>query len=396
MTHSLPRRLFAGGAAGLLAMMAMAACSNDASDANTVKVGWEVPLTGAYQPLGEDMRDAFKLYLEAHDNKLGGREVELSTADEADGPETSLPAAERLIKQDEVDVLAGIVNGASYAAVAPVAQENKIPLLGAGGRPDLNPDELDGLWHTSWISSETGAALGPWMAENVEGSVYPIGPDYQGGYDQMGGFTSTYQEAGGELANGKDESTWTPWPDETNFTPYFTEIANSDAKAVYAFYAGAQAIDFVTQYAKSEIKDLPLYGAFLTEGSILETMGEDAKGIFSVMNYSPDLDNQANREFVAEWSSTYDRQASLYAAVSWDTAYVLDQAIGNIPEGEDVTPEAINEAVGDLGQIDSPRGVWEFSEKTHAPIQRWYLREVQQDGNKLSNVVIEDLATIGG
>ena len=39
------------------------------------------------------------------------------------------------------------------------------------------------------------------MAQNVAGSVYAFGPDYQGGYDQLRGFTDAYTKAGGKLAN---------------------------------------------------------------------------------------------------------------------------------------------------------------------------------------------------
>jgi branched-chain amino acid transport system substrate-binding protein len=78
---------------------------------------------------------------------------------------------------------------------------------------------------------------------------------------------------------------------------------------------------------------------------------------------------------------------------SWDAALVLDRAVAAVDGA--VTPAAINQAIGGLGQIDSPRGPWQFSGRTHAPIQRWYLRVVARDGSELTNVLVEDLATIG-
>ena len=78
---------------------------------------------------------------------------------------------------------------------------------------------------------------------------------------------------------------------------------------------------------------------------------------------------------------------------SYDAAAVLDKAIAKV-NGK-VTPANINQALGALGQIDSPRGTWQFSQKTHSPIQRWYLRVVRRDGTELSNRVVQDLATLG-
>jgi branched-chain amino acid transport system substrate-binding protein len=72
---------------------------------------------------------------------------------------------------------------------------------------------------------------------------------------------------------------------------------------------------------------------------------------------------------------------------------VLDRAIG--AAGADPTPEAINKAIAGIGQIDSPRGTWEFSRTTHAPVQKWYLRQVRPDGRSLSNTVVESLLTLG-
>ncbi|GAA4906979.1 amino acid/amide ABC transporter substrate-binding protein (HAAT family) [Stackebrandtia albiflava] len=393
MKHRLPRRaLLLGTAAGLV----LTGCTaDDGASADTVKIGLIVPQTGVYEEVGNDMRAGFELYLETHNNELGGRKVELLVGDEGDGPATSYDVASRFVQQDEVVALTGIASGASYAEISVFAQEQGVPLIGSGGRPTLDPDQLEGLWHTSWISEENGTAIAPYMAENLDGPVYAIGPDYQGGHDQLRGFTENFLEAGGTLANPTGETTWTKFPDTDNFLPYFTEIAQTDAAAIYTFYAGAAAVNFVQQWAQSDAKDIPLYGAFLTEGSALTAQGDAAEGVYTVMNYSADLDNAANREFVSEWTAAgLTGQPSLYAMCSWDAASVLDQAIASIPAGEEVTSEAINAAVAELGEIDSPRGPWRFSD-THAPVQRWYLRQVQLDGQQLSNVVIQELATLG-
>jgi branched-chain amino acid transport system substrate-binding protein len=204
-----------------------------------------------------------------------------------------------------------------------------------------------------------------------------------------------YTKAGGQLANPEGKTTFTPFPQTTNFGPYLAKIKASGPKAVYCFYAGKAAIDFVTQYAQSDVKDVPLYAAgFLTEGTVLPAQGAAAGGIQTVLNYSPDLDNTANRAFVSAWqASKHTGPPTTYAMASWDAAALLDKAIA--AAGTDPTPTAINSAIGRLGQIDSPRGPWQFSPKTHTPVQKWYLRRVQTDGPALANVVVSDLATLG-
>jgi branched-chain amino acid transport system substrate-binding protein len=142
------------------------------------------------------------------------------------------------------------------------------------------------------------------------------------------------------------------------------------------------------------VKNLPLFAAgFLTEGGVLAAQGQSARDIYSVLNYSPDLDNAANRTFTAAWRARHDSAPTTYAMASYDAGAVLDRAIG--AAGTNPTPEAINAAIAGIGQIDSPRGSWEFSRNTHAPIQKWYLRQVRPDGRALSNTVVESLLTLG-
>ncbi|MFI7428789.1 ABC transporter substrate-binding protein [Micromonospora sp. NPDC049836] len=397
MSLSFPRHRRARTAALLaLVLLAPTACADDergAAAPGAIKVGLLASLSGTYQAVGKEMRDGFELYLSTHDGKLGGRPVELVVADEGNGAATAVPAATKLLKQDRVVALTGVVGGGSVAAVYPLLNETKVPFVGSNGRPALK--DVSRVWHTSYLSDEPGEAIASYVHDNVDGSVYAIGPDYQGGWDELRGFTEAFVKAGGRLANPDGKTTFTPFPATTNFTPYFARIKASGANAVYTFYAGSAAVDFVKQYAQSEIKDLPLYAAgFLTEGGVLDAQGPAARDIYSVLNYSPDLDNAENRAFVAAWKAKKDGSPTTYAMASYDAAAVLDRAVADA--GDDPTPERINAAIGRLGQIASPRGTWQFSPTTHAPVQKWYLRQVRPDGRALSNTVVGDLATVGG
>ncbi|MFC8828336.1 ABC transporter substrate-binding protein [Streptomyces sp. NPDC057137] len=383
-----------GAAAVALGLAAVTGCSSDSGAGDdTVKVGLVASLSGTYEPVGTELRKGFELYLATHDNKLGGRKVELVVADEGDGPPTAVPAATKLIKKDKVDALTGLVGGGSVNAVLPLINQAKIPLLGSNARPPVK--DMKYVWTTSFLSDEPGKAIAPYIKEKVDGPVYAIGPDYQGGYDELRGFTDEFKKVGGKLANPDGKTKWTPFPKTTNFMPYFADIAKTDAKAVYCFYAGKAAIDFAKQYAQSDVADIPLYTAFVTEGSVLQAQGDAAKDVYSVLNYAADLDNEANRKFAADWTAKHDTQPTTYAMASYDAAAVLDQAIGDAAEKGEVTPETINTAIGGLGQIDSPRGAWEFGDKAHSPVQQWYLRQVRQDGDQLANVMVQDLATLG-
>jgi branched-chain amino acid transport system substrate-binding protein len=283
--------------------------------------------------------------------------------------------------------------GPSVPVVEPLATQAKVPLIGVAARPDLK--DISYVWNVSFMSTDPGTAIAPYILQHVRGPVYAIGADYPGAWEQMRGFTDLFTSSGGTLANPNGRTVYTPFPGTTDFRPYLNKIKASGAKAVYCFYEGKEAIDFVKQYAQSDARDIPLYAAgFLTEGEALKAEGPAAAGIVSVLDYSPDVDSAANRGFVAAWSASHDgRQPTVFSMTGYDAAAVLDEAIAKA--GPNPTGEAVNAAIGSLGRIDSPRWAWQMAGSTHAPVQKWYLRRVELDGTTLANVKIEELATIG-
>jgi branched-chain amino acid transport system substrate-binding protein len=247
-------------AATATVLLLAAGCGGDGGGegGDLIRIGWMSTLSGPYQQAGTDMRDGFELYVELAGNQLGGREVDIVVVDEGEDGSTAVPAAQRLIAQERVVAIAGVLNAASFLPVRDLTTEEQIPLIGANARPTaLGPDDVEWMWTTSWLNPHAGTAIAPYVHEEVDGPVWAIGPDNQGGYDQVGGFTDEFARVGGQLANPDGQATWVPLQGSTDFIPYLSEIANSGAAAVYAFFAGAQAVDFVVQYAQSPAADIP-------------------------------------------------------------------------------------------------------------------------------------------
>lgn len=354
-----------------------------------VKIGLLVPQSGVYKALGDDMKAGFEVYLEQHDNQLGGREVEVVLADEGETAETGKAAADKLVKQDEVLAVTGVVNSAVLNGIVDLVEGDGVPLVGSNASPTTLTD-VQYIWRTSYVNDEPGKALGAYVAENVDGPVYLLAADYQAGLDEVTGFKETFEAAGGEIA----DEVYSPFPGTTNFQPFLSNLQSSGAEAVFTFYAGGAAVDFVKQYDQFGLTgEVTHYSAgFLTEGSVLDAQGEAALGTFTAMNYSADLDNEVNARFVEDYEAKTGSKPTTYAMASYDAAQVLDKAIE--AAGDDLTRESLNEAIGNVGEIDSPRGTWSFND-IGTPIQTWYLREVQEVDGTLQNVVVQELVTLG-
>ena len=283
-------------AAGLLAITACSGSSLGGSDSGgeEIRIGLIVPKSGPYKAIGDDQAAGWRLALDKLGGRLGGRPVRVIEADEGDGKATALAAARKLIEQDKVLALVGGATADTVQTLYPLLNETKVPLIGIGGRPSTVEDPTY-LWSTSWLSQETGASIATYLVDRVgDGRVWVIGPDYIGGHDQINGFVDAFRKAGGQLANPDGKPTWTPWAPAptTEFSPYLTQIKQAAPAAVYTFYAGASAIEFVKQYRQYGV-DIPLYASgFLTEGAPLAALGEQAKGVYTALNYSTTLDKR--------------------------------------------------------------------------------------------------------
>jgi branched-chain amino acid transport system substrate-binding protein len=402
MTSFAPfrRRTLAAFGAGALTL-ALAACgggslggddsgnggSGGDGGGGTIKVGLVIPQAGVYTPLGEDMQQGWDLWLEQNDGMMGDYEVETVVADEGEGPDTGVPAIQRLLQEDQVDVVVGIVNSATALGAADQFTESQKVLVvaNAGAGPITGAASSPYVWRTSFTNAQIAAAMGQHLAEEGVGPVYVMAPDYAAGQEVVAGFTKAYQEGGGTLAG----QALTPFGTTQDYQPFLSPIQSSGAEATFVFYSGGEAVSFVQQYDQFGLKDsIPLYGSgFLTEGSVLEAQGESAVGVQTALHYSTEIDNEANQEFVAAYEEAYDELPTVFGMTTYDTANVLAKALAGT---EGLSGDELSAALEGLGEIeDSPRGPWSFNGQT--PEQTVYLREVTDEGGTLINSVVSEL-----
>ena len=355
--------------------------------AGTVRVGLVVPQAGVYTPIGEDMQQAWDLWLEQNDGMFGDYEVETVVVDEGESPDTGVPAVQRLLTEDSVDAMVGIVNSATALGVAEQVTEAQVPLIVANaGAEAITQDAASPyVWRSSFTNKQIAGAMGTYLGEEGISPVYVMAPDYAAGQEAIAGFTEAYEAAGGTLAG----QALTPFGTTQDFQPFLSGVQASGAAATYVFYAGGEAVSYVQQYDQFGLKDsIPLYGSgFLTEGSVLDAQGEAAVGVRTTLHYSTEIDNEANAAFVDAYQEAYDELPTTYAVQTYDAANVLDRALSEVDE---LSGEAITEALDGVGEIDdSPRGPWSFTNQT--PEQSIYLREVADEDGTLLNTVVEDL-----
>ena len=81
------------------------------------------------------------------------------------------------------------------------------------------------------------------------------------------------------------------------------QIRASGADSVFFFLPGGMGISFMKQYAGAGV-EVPLIGpAFSFDQNILQAVGDAALGVKNTSTWSKDLDNEANKAFVAAYQA---------------------------------------------------------------------------------------------
>lgn len=339
-----------------------------------VKVGMITTLSGGGASLGIDVRDGFMLAVkmaEADDH------LTLVVEDDQRKPDIAVTLADKMIQSEKVDVMTGIIFSNLAMAVVPAATaQGKFYLS-----PNAGPSALAGkgchpnYFNVAWQNDNLHEAAGGYANSAGYKNTFILAPNYPAGQDALTGYKRVYEgELAGELYTQLGQ---------TDYAAEIAQIRASGADSVFFFLPGGMGISFLKQYAGSGV-DLPVVGpAFSFDQGILQAVGDAALGVRNTSQWSKDLDNEANKTFVAAFQEEYGRLPSLYASQGYDTANLLMSAM-KVADVNDA--DAFRDALKSA-DFDSTRGDFSF-DQNHHPIQNIYVREVIKEGDVFTNKII--------
>ncbi|MFA8386282.1 MAG: ABC transporter substrate-binding protein [Pelagibaca sp.] len=366
-------------ALGLATSFAMPAAAED------IKVGLLLPFSGVYAALGNEIEAGFNLALEQFGDETDAT-FEIIREDTEVKPPVALGKAKKLILQDDVDVIAGIVSSGVLGAVRDMVHGAGVPLIvaNAGNDEATGADCSPFITRMSFSNSQVNRPMGTWMHAQGIGKVYTLAPDYAAGRQMIDAFTASFTADGGEVVGQE----FTPFQKTQDFGPYLAQAKASGADAVYVFYAGGEAISFVKQYDSFGLKaDLPLYGSgFLTSQLYVNAQGPAAEGVITALHYVPTIDTPANATFTEAFEVANGRVPSEFAVQGYDAARALIEATKTGASDRASLATALREV-----KFDGPRGTLSIDPATNNVVQPIYVYETIAGENSLSQKVLAQL-----
>ncbi len=338
-----------------------------------LRLGVVLPFSGVYAQLGADIVDGMSLYFEGAGNVLAGRKVELLKEDEENDPAIALRKTKKLVESDKADMLTGIVSSAVALGLRDYVTDSKNILIisNAGARDVTGAKFSKYIFRTSFSNGQQVFPLGEWVYKNLAKNVFISCSDYVGGREYAEAFKTTFVQAGGKIAGEQ----YPAFGKTSDYAPFLQSIQAAKPEAVYVFYAGVEAVNFVKQYDQFGLKkDIPLIGSgFLVEEDTLPGQGASALGVKTALHYAYTLDTPENKKFVADFQAKYKHNPSIYALQGFDTARFIDEGL-KVTKGDTTNKEALIKALEGI-KYTSPRGPIEVDLATHGLTQNVYLRD---------------------
>jgi branched-chain amino acid transport system substrate-binding protein len=336
-----------------------------------VKIGFITTLSGPGGYLGQDLRDAFQLAVNAQNGTLGDVPVRLIVQDDGLKPGTGKQIAANLMGGENVKLFTGVAFSNVAGAIVP-------DIVDAGNifiSPNAGPSNFAGkdcnknYFVMSWLTDTMQGSAGQNATRLNYKRAYVLAPNYQAGKDAIEGFKRLFK---GEIIG----ETYTRL-DQTDFASEMAQIRAANPDVVFQFHPGGLGISFMRQYQQAGLLgSIPMVVAEASmDATLLQAVGDAATGIDVSGAWNSDFDNPVSRRFVDGFTKAYGRLPTMYAAQGYDTAIAIGSALkavgGNVADTEGFRAAMLK------ADFKLTRESFKFGRNQH-PVQDWYSMKVDR------------------
>ena len=339
-----------GLASAVLGTVVLAASFS--AQADSIKVGFNVPLTGFAAADGKSARIGAELAVEQVNaaGGINGKDLELVIYDDQASPKESAPLAAKLITQDGVVAgISGSYSGATRAA-ATIYQENATPYISAYAvHPDITRSG-DYVFRTSFmgeVQGRAGAKLVGEMMGKKRVSIITLANDF--GKSLEAGFKEKAAEFGIEILGEYDYSI-----KDREFGPIVSKVKAEAPDAIYASGYFFTAGPLVSQLRAAGV-DVPVIGQEGYDGEMfIKIAGAAAEGVIITTSLDRDSTEPLAQAFIQGFQKKSGYPADMVSASTHTAVLVLAEAMKQVDPSDKaalrqaIASTSINAATGNI------------------------------------------------
>jgi branched-chain amino acid transport system substrate-binding protein len=365
-----------------LAVLFGAALSAPSFAAEPLRIGVPTDLSGTYATLGEEVMRAVRFAVDEANAKGGvaGHPVEYKSYDTEAKPDLARRQAEKLVSEG-YPILTGLIASGEGLAIAPLMDR-----WGSIYISTINKaDELTGascvprVFRVNTQSAMDAATVKPWLAGRKEKKWAVVAIDIAWGRGSGRLFADTAKSLGKEVV-----AELYPPANTNDFAPYIEQVKNSGAEGVWVVLAGRDAINFAQQAKQFGLTDaITVAGVSFTTDGTVKTLGDAAKGVYGIINYSATLDTPENKAFVKAWTAKYNTPPTNFEGETYLGMQVLFQAV---QAANSVKPDDVAKALAGH-QFDTIMGKLTIRAEDHQLLKPNYFGVVEAVDGTLRPVI---------
>ncbi len=350
-------------------------CETPQSLPAQVDVGLVADMTGAISFYGAPQRDGVELATREINESgyLGDSQLNILYEDTASDSSyaEAINAVTKLTEQDRVTAILGPTLSSEAFAAAPVAQENKTPILGLSNAAEGLPQAIGEYYFRALMPESTMIPYTVTAAQAITGMqsvgiLYGDDDDFTlSGYDA---FIDALEAGNIEIIG---EETFARG--DTDFNAQLTKLLANDPDALVLAALAAEAVPIINQ-ARTLGFDGPILGGNgLNAPGIVDGAGANANGVIAGTSYHPSSDALVSATFTETFTDTYGYEPDQFAAHAYTGAWVMATAIRCADSADQ---DAVRDALTEIQNFTSPLGSFGFDDNRD-PVYDRLLQEIR-------------------
>jgi branched-chain amino acid transport system substrate-binding protein len=354
-----------------------------------VKIGLIVPMTGGQASTGKQIDNAIKLYMQQHGDTVAGRKIEIILKDDGAVPDKTKTAAQELIVNDKVNLIAGFGVTPAALAAAPLATQAKIPEVVMVAGTSIITERSPYIVRTSFTLAQSSTIIGDWAVKNGIKKVATLTSDYAPGNDALNFFKEHFTAGGGQIVEEVKVPLQNP-----DFAPFLQRMKDAKPDAMFVFVPAGQGGNFMKQYAERGLDKagIKVIGpGDVMDDDLLNGMGDAALDTVTAHMYSAAHPSTMNKEFVAAYKKAFNNRPGFIAVCGYDGIHLIYEALKKT--GGKTDGDALIEAMKGM-KWESPRGPISIDPETRDIVQNIYIRKVEKVDGELYNVEFQTFEAV--
>jgi branched-chain amino acid transport system substrate-binding protein len=350
-----------------------------------IRIGADLPLSGALAPYGKNVLDGVNLRLQEINDAGGinGRKIVLVVEDNRGEPVESRSAYRKLAQIDKVSAVIGPITSTNALAVKLDVEQCKVPLLSPTATNDTVTANTHYLFRACFKDSFQGQIVANYAAKNFGVKKAAILIDKNSDYSK--GLSASFQKAF-EAAGGKIVAAESYQQKDTDFGTQLVRIKNAGAELIFVPGYPPEVPQIIRQ-AKVVGFAGRLCGADGWDSeAVLNAAGENIEGCFIVGAFSPQDTRPIVKNFVEKASRQSGRTPGTFEALGYDSLILLAEAM----KASGTAPQEVADGMRRLSGVEAVSGKISITPSGDAHKSAVVLRIVPQ-GDKY---VTQYLATV--